>query len=110
MNFWTVIEEAARRGILWGVGSGLLSGIALYQKDHNLEDAVLAFVVAFISYLMFRTGVEGVSDARRAASGKVIDSDVGHGTVTSTTTVPVNTPVIVTPPAGTGNGDIPLVG
>jgi hypothetical protein len=61
---------------------GTASALAAFQtgrgEAHRAEDTVLAFLVTFVGYMVFRGAAEGLIDSYRAAEGRVSKADVGQ--------------------------------
>jgi hypothetical protein len=74
-------QEAFKRAF-WG---GLLIGLGIFftslqvevRTRDTVEDAAIAGVVALITYITFRGGVEGWIDTQRNQNGNIIPADVG---------------------------------
>jgi hypothetical protein len=76
------LKAATIRSLYGAVLLGLASALAAFQTGrgelHRAEDTVLAFLVTFVGYMVFRGAAEGLIDSYRAAEGKVSKADVGQ--------------------------------
>lgn len=67
---------AVLRAVYSAVVVGLVAGLTAYQTNDQMKDAIIVGVLAALSILMTRGGVEGAFDQSRQDEGKVSAADV----------------------------------
>lgn len=90
--------EGLKRAFVASMIAMLLQiGNALANPAADVRTIVGVALVAFAGGMLSRIGEAGF-DVIREKNGQVIPSDVGHSTISSVVTLPINQPVTVTPP------------
>ena len=78
LNTGSTFGTAVLRGVYLAVGAGGLAFLGAWAATDDLKAPLSAGGIAALTALGFRSGVEGVVDAHRDATGKVLSSDVGQ--------------------------------
>lgn len=79
LNAGSTVTTALLRGAYTAIVLGLIAGLTTLQTTDDTRAAVITGILAGLSALGVRAGVEGIADAKRQTNGDVKNGDVQRG-------------------------------